>query len=113
MNSLDNKLANAQICLTAALLALIALVVVWLEIRGVPHLDADQLKEFTTWSGWLRNIGMIVIGSFWFNRNRSGGIPEAPTVTQTQTAPDGTVTSIKSPAHLPLPSLPTPAPAKQ
>ena len=111
--NLDNKLANSQIFLTVALLVLIGFVVIWLEIRGVPHLDGDMLKEFTTWNGWLRNLGMIVLGSFWFNRNRSGGIPDQ-TVTHETTAPDGTRTVVKYPAGMtPSQVPPTSAPAQK
>jgi hypothetical protein len=107
-------LAWAQILFTALFfLALFAIIVIF-EVGGASHLSDAQQKTFDATLAYLKDAGLLIVG-FWFSRLRSGGMPESmPTITQTRIDPDGSKSTLTSPAHLPLPSLPNPtAPPSQ
>ena len=102
----DRLLAWAQIGFSLLLFSGVIGVIILLEIGLASHLTSDQEKIFSNALRWLEDGAFLALG-FWFQRIRSGGIPADTTITQTQTAPDGTKTQITSPAHVPPPPLPT------
>lgn len=106
MNPVDKMMAWAQVVLSALFL-LGVFAVIGIYETGHVHLDAGQVQSFDTLLNWLTGAAFLIL-VFWFQRQRQGGIPDAPVVTQTQTGPDGSKVSVTSPAHLPLPSLPNP-----
>lgn len=106
MNAVDKMMAWAQVVLSAIFIIFVAVVFVLFE-TGHAHLQDEQLKIFERLLEWLTGAALVIL-YFWFQRQRIGGIPDAPMITQTQTGPDGSKTSITSPAHLPLPTLPNP-----
>jgi hypothetical protein len=104
VNPTDKMLAWAQISLSALFL-LGTFIIIGLYELGYAHLTADQSRSFDSVISWLTGADLIII-YFWFQRQRTAGIPDASsTVTQTTTAADGSKTVITSPAG------PTPAPA--
>jgi hypothetical protein len=110
MNPIDRLMAWAQIVFSGLFLIGTFIVITIYEL-GLAHLTANQEAAFADDRKWLTGACMLIL-FFWFQRLRQGGIPDAgTTITQSQTSPDGTTTSVKSPAHLPPPPLPTSAPA--
>lgn len=108
MNPVDDRMSRAQIWLSVLILTATFLATVYylfMVHRGALTADATRSVEAMLEKMWAAS-GLVVF--FWFQRQRQGGIPEVPTVTQTQTGPDGSKTSITSPAHLPLPAIPNP-----
>lgn len=101
-------MAQAQIAFTAIFFLLLFAIIILFELGFASHLNDAQQKTFDATLAYLKDAGLVVVG-FWFARLRGGGIPDSgPTVTQTTTAPDGSKTSVTSPAHLPLPSIANP-----
>lgn len=106
MSPVDKMMAWAQIALSAIFLVL-TFVVILLYETGHVHLNADQMRSFENLLQWLTGAALLIL-IFWFQRQRQGGIPDAPMITQTHTAADGSKLSITSPAHLPLPEIANP-----
>ena len=104
LKPLSRLIAYAQMILTLVWFIGIFTIVILYETGLSSRFSADQLKAFEDWAKFFRDASFLVM-TFWFQRLRGEG-GDSNTVTQTQ-HPDGTVT-LSSPAHLPLPSLPTP-----
>lgn len=100
-------MAWAQIAFTAIFFILLFTIIILFELGYASHLNDAQQKTFDATLAYLKDAGLVVV-AFWFGRLRGGGIPDAATVTQTVTAPDGSKTSVTSPAHLPLPLIANP-----
>lgn len=107
MSPVDRLMAYAQILFTAIFFVLLFSIIILFELGYASHLNDAQQKTFDATIAYLKDAGLVIVG-FWFSRLRGGGIPDATTVTQTLTAPDGSKTSVTSPAHLPLPAIANP-----
>jgi hypothetical protein len=107
LNPVDKLMAQAQIAFTAIFFLLLFTIIILFELGFASHLNDAQQKTFDATLAYLKDAGLVIVG-FWFARLRGGGIPDATTVTQTLTAPDGSKASVTSPAHLPLPSIANP-----
>jgi len=95
-------MAWAQIVLSIVFLLFTFAVTIIYEL-GFAHLTADQDKAFSTSINWLQGAALIIV-YFWFQRQRTAGIPDASQViTQTHTAADGTKTVTTTPI-IPTPS---------
>lgn len=97
MSEGDKLMAWAQIWLSAFFLSFVFAVTIVYEL-GFTHFNDAQDKNFSSWMNWLQGAALILI-YFWFQRTRTSGIPDASqVVTQTHTMPDGTKTTVTSPA---------------
>ncbi len=101
MNPRDKMMAWAQIIFSAMFFLVTFIIIILYELGFAAHLPVDQAKSFERNVDWLTGASLIVL-YFWFQRARSGGIPDANppdnTVTQKHTAPDGSTVVITSPA---------------
>lgn len=106
MNPTDKMMAWAQIALSFLFIGGVFFISAIYEL-GFAHLNAEQSRDFAKCLDWMQiTCGAIIF--FWFNRTRTGGIPDASqTVTQKITAPDGTTTTVVSPANAKPESVPT------
>jgi hypothetical protein len=98
----ENKLlAWAQIGLSVFFIFGVFVVIILYE-TGLAHFaNADQEKSFGSTLNWLTGAAAIIV-YFWFQRQRTGGIPsDGNVVTQTHVLPDGTKTTITSPVNAP------------
>lgn len=107
MNPIDRMMSWAQIILSVVFLVLVFIVIGAYELGYASKLTPDQQRVFGDVLSFLKDAALVIL-YFWFQRQRQGGIPDGPTVTQTQIGPDGSKVSVTSPAHLPLPTLPNP-----
>jgi hypothetical protein len=106
MNPTDKLMAWAQVIFTGLIFAFVAAIFIIFE-TGHAHLTIDELKIYERDTGWLKDAALVVL-YFWFQRARQGGIPDASQmVTQSHTSPDGTKTTVTSPANAPAASIPT------
>lgn len=106
MNPTDKMMAWAQIGLSV-LFIIATFVIIGAYETGYAHFNPDQEKSFGSTMNWLTGADLIII-YFWFSRTRTAGIPDSSqTITQTHTAPDGTLTTITSPVAAPAASVPT------
>jgi hypothetical protein len=101
MNPTDKMMAWAQIALSVIFLFGTFLIMILYEL-GYTHFSADQEKSFSSSMNWLTGACLIII-YFWFQRQRTAGIPDtSQVVTQTHVLPDGTKTIITSPVDAPI-----------
>lgn len=109
MNELDHFLAKTQAKLAFFLIIILVLLcggVIWilLSSQSVNPTVSNLLVQVVT--GVLALCGTAC--GFFYARTRTGGIPDSTQmVTQSHTAPDGTVTKITSPVSAPPASIPT------
>lgn len=98
MKDLETLMAKAQIALTIMLLTFTFTLLLIYEL-GLARLSADQLKDFARSVDWLEGASLIAV-YFWFQRARTSGIPDpaSQVVTQERILPDGTKTTVTSPA---------------
>jgi hypothetical protein len=114
MNATDKLMAWAQIWLSVLLLitTFIATVYYMLMVHG-GALSADTIRSIEALLDRMWTACGIVV-FFWFQRQRTAGIPDqSQLVTQTHTSPDGTKTTITSPAattSVVTPGVPNAAP---
>jgi hypothetical protein len=108
MNPTDKMMAWAQIGLSV-LFILGTFIIIGSYELGYAKFSVDQQKDFSSTMNWLTGACLIII-YFWFQRQRTSGIPDTPMVIQTHVAPDGTKTTVSSPVNAPassVPNLPT------
>lgn len=86
----DRLIAIAQIVLSILFLTYTGAVVLIYEL-GLSHLTESQDKSFANQINWLTTASMIIL-YFWFQRQRTAGIP-ADTTTTSTTSPDGAQTT--------------------
>lgn len=97
MNPTDKMMAWAQIAITMLFLTFVFVATVLYEL-GKTHLGVDQEKNFGNTMNWYQGAALIII-YFWFQRTRTAGIPDGSSViTQVHESPDGSKTTITSPA---------------
>lgn len=106
MNPVDKMMAWAQIGLSVLFIVGTFLIIGLYEL-GHAHFSADQGKDFSSTLNWLTGACMLVM-FFWFQRQRSAGIPDGSNVvTQTHTGADGSTTVVTSPMNAPAAAVPT------
>lgn len=109
MNDMDLFLARTQAKLAFFLIVILVLLcggVIWilLSSQSVNPTVSNLLVQVVT--GVLALCGTAC--GFFYARTRTGGIPDSTqTVTQKITAPDGTTTTVVSPANAKPESVPT------
>jgi hypothetical protein len=96
VNATDKLMAWAQIGLSVMFI-LGTFVIIGSYELGYAKFSVDQQKDFSSTMNWLTGACLIII-YFWFQRQRTAGIPEGTMVTQVHTAADGSVTKTVGPS---------------